>query len=335
MIQLVLYQKYSAKEVHTIFAPTMPFSPVDGAWGGDPIVGLYDRRNDYLFLTTQEGRPGLSEEGITEEGVFTWRSMPGQTLKDPQIQGFIRHDELKNSIYLFYRQKLQGRYTYLGRLKYLRHDKTREKPVYIQWQIIDWNISNREVRRLGLVFKDTPKAMNNERLPLRRMLEESLPGKIHGREGISTEEFRHDKAADHSIEEAQDSDLNLAGEMMVIAREKRSLIEAGRADLAHKVRHVAAIQGEYAGYDIESYTHDAQVKYIEVKTTRGPAQSPFYLKPHELEFARNHPGNFYLYRVYEYDEILNAGKLYITSRKIEEHFQLAPTIYRVVPGDLF
>jgi len=335
MIQLALYQKYSAKEVHTIFAPTMPSSPIDGAWGEASIVSVPDHPGDYLFFPTQECRPGSLDEGITREGVFTWRSMPGQTLKDSQIQEFIRHDELKNSIYLFYRQKLQGRYTYLGRLKYLRHDKTREKPVYIQWQIIDWNISSREVSRLSLVLKDAPKGVNKEHVPLRRMLEESLPRPIHAREGISTELFRHDKAADHSVEEAQDSDLNLAGEMMVIAREKRSLIEAGRADLAHKVRHVAAIQGEYAGYDIESYTHDAQVKYIEVKTTRGPALSPFYLKPHELEFARNHPGNYYLYRVYEYDEILNAGKLYITSGKIEEHFQLAPTMYRVVPGDLF
>ncbi|HOO37465.1 MAG TPA: DUF3883 domain-containing protein [Deltaproteobacteria bacterium] len=334
MIQLVLYQKYSRKEVHTIFAPTMPFSPGRGAWGVYPIVSLHDRPGDYLFFSTHEGKPGSSGEGITQEGVYTWRSMARQTLKDPQIQRFIRHDELKNSIYLFYRQKPQGRYTYLGRLKYLRHDKTREKPVYIQWQIIDWNISYREVTRLGLVLQGAPKGMNNEHLPLKSMLEESLPDLIHGRVGIPTLDFQKNKSADHSDEEAGDSALNLAGEMIVIAREKRLLIEAGRADLAHKVRHVAALEGDYAGYDIFSYAHDARVKYIEVKTTRGPAQTPFYLRPHELEFARKHPGDFYLYRVYEYDEALNAGKLYITSGDIEKLFQLTPTMYRVVPGDL-
>jgi hypothetical protein len=334
MIQLVLYQKYSRKEVHTIFAPMMPFSATRGAWGVHPIVSLHDRPGDHLFFSTQGGHPGSSDEGITQEGVYTWRSMARQMLKDPLIQRFIRHDELKNSIYFFYRQKQQGRYTYLGRLKYLRHDKTREKPVYIQWQIIDWNISYREVTRLGLVLQGSPKGMNNEHLPVRSMLEESSPRMMHAHDGISTEAFQHYKVADHSFEEAQDSALNLAGEMIVIAREKRSLIESGRADLAHKVRHVATIEGEHAGYDIESYTHDAQVKYIEVKTTRGPAQTAFYLKPHELEFARKHPGNFYLYRVYDYDEILNAGKLYITSGNIEGLFQLAPTMYRVVPGDL-
>jgi len=330
MIQLVLYQKYSRKEVHTIFAPMMPFSHRSGAWGARSIVSLHDRPGDYIYFSTQEGRPGLSDEGITEEGVYTWRSMARQTLKDPQIQRFIRHDELKNSIYLFCRQKLQGRYTYLGRLKYLRHDKIRQKPVYIQWQIIDWNISYREVTRSGLVLQGAPKGTNNEHLPGRSMLEESSPKMIHAREGLSTEEFQQHKVADHSFEETLDPGLNIAGEKIVIAYEKRSLIESGRADLAHMVRHVAAIEGEYAGYDVESYTPQQAVKYIKVKTTRGAADAPFYLKNHEIEFARRHPGNYYLYRVYEYDEVLNAGKLYLSQGNIQEKFQMTPTGYRVV-----
>lgn len=328
MIQLILYQKYSRKEVHAIFSPKVPFTSQRGAWGVHSIVGLHDLPGDYIFFATQQDREDSFEEGITEEGVFTWKSKEKQSLTDPQIQRFIAHDELNNSIYLFYRQKMQGRYTYLGRLKYLRHDKFREKPVYIQWQIIDWNISHREVTRLGLVLQSGHKGLNNEHLPVKSMLRETPPPKGCMREGISTEVFRQYKVADYSFEEAYDLGLNLAGEMIVIAHEKRSLIEAGRADLAHKVRHVAAIEGEHAGYDIESYTYAGQVKYIEVKTTRGPAESPFYLKPHELEFAGRHPENFYLYRVYEYDEVLNAGKFYITSGNIEEIFRLTPTMYR-------
>lgn len=330
MIQLVLYQKYSRKEVHSLFSPDTIYIPQRGSWGLHNVMGLHNRPGDYVFFTTQEYGSGEPDEGITEEGVFIWKSNAGQTLNDPQIRKFIDHDELINSIYLFYRQKMHGRYTYLGRLKYLRHDMSRQKPVYIQWQILDWNISHKEVNRLGLVLMGARKETNSETLPVRSMLQETKTTKISMRKGVSTKAFRKNKNADFSFEEAKDPGLNIAGEKIVIAHEKRSLIESGRADLAHKVRHVAAIEGEYAGYDIESYTPQGQVKYIEVKTTRGSADSPFYVKKHELEFASRHPENYYLYRVYEYDEVLNSGKLYIARGTVRELFKLTPTCYRVV-----
>ncbi len=39
--------------------------------------------------------------------------------------------------------------------------------------------------------------------------------------------------------------------------------------LAEKVRHVSQLQGDGAGYDIESYSLDGTIKYVEVKTTKG------------------------------------------------------------------
>ncbi|MBN2298073.1 MAG: DUF3427 domain-containing protein [Deltaproteobacteria bacterium] len=331
MIQLVLYQKYSRKEVHSIFSQDTPFIPRQGSWGLHTIISLRDRLGDYIFFTTQTDNDKDSEIGITKQGVFSWKSKSTQRLNDPQIQRFVGHDDLVNSIYLFYRQKMLGRYTYMGRLKYLRHDRSRECPVYIQWQILEWNISQKEVNRLGLELQDIPReSNNNEHHPVRSMLEETMPPQICLRDGVSTESFLNNKTPDYSYEETLDLDLNIAGEKIVIAYEKRSLIESGRADLAHMVRHVAAIEGEYAAYDVESYTPQGEVKYIEVKTTRGSADTPFYLRNHELEFARRHPDNYYLYRVYEYDEALNAGKLYLSRGNIQERFQMTPTGYRVV-----
>ena len=39
---------------------------------------------------------------------------------------------------LLLRPDEKAAYTYLGRLKYLRHDPSPEKPVYFQWQLVDW-----------------------------------------------------------------------------------------------------------------------------------------------------------------------------------------------------
>ncbi|HHO75817.1 MAG TPA: DUF3883 domain-containing protein [Deltaproteobacteria bacterium] len=292
---------------------------------------LQRRPGDYIFFTTQTDEDKDPGTGITKQGVFLWKSKAVQQLKDPQIRRFIAHDDLVNSIYLFYRQKMFGRYTYMGRLKYLRHDRSRQRPVYIQWQVLDWAISQKEVNRLGLVLHDIAMESNTTgHCPVRSKLEQTMPPQICLRDGMPTESFLKNTKPDYSCQEAHETELNIAGEKIVIAYEKRSLIESGRADLAHMVRHVAAIEGEYAGYDIESYTPQGAVKYIEVKTTRGLADAPFYLKNHELEFARRHPQNYYLYRVYEYDEVLNAGKLYLSQGNIQERFQMTPTGYRAV-----
>ena len=48
------------------------------------------------------------------------------------------------TISFFYRENVDDKYFFMGRLKYISHDKSRERPVYFQWQIIDWNINSSE-----------------------------------------------------------------------------------------------------------------------------------------------------------------------------------------------
>jgi hypothetical protein len=69
----------------------------------------------------------------------------------------------------------------------------------------------------------------------------------------------------------------LAGEEAVVESERRSLIDAGRPDLAKLVFHVAKLEGDGAGFDIKSYTFDGKEMFIEVKTTRGDKEAAFYL----------------------------------------------------------
>jgi hypothetical protein len=116
----------------------------------------------------------------------------------------------------------------------------------------------------------------------------------------------------------------------VVEHEKRSLMESGHPDLAEMVRHVSIIEGDDAGYDVESFTLSGEVKYIEVKTTRGTAQTPFYISPNEVEFSNKHPDNYYLYRVCDYEEGSNSGKFYVNVGSVAEAFDLTPTEYRAV-----
>jgi len=54
------------------------------------------------------------------------------------------------------------------------------------------------------------------------------------------------------------------------------------------------------------------------------------MSANETEFSRIHADNYYLYRVYGYDEDNNFGNFYIVGGSIESAFDLTPTQYRAV-----
>jgi hypothetical protein len=141
--KLILYEEYSREEVHSIFSPDTIFTPQAGTWGLQGVVPIPDRPGDWVFFVTFGQTQGehTFDEGITEDGVLTWQSQPQQSLNDRRVQQWINHDDLTHNIYLFLRTSIERRYAYLGRLKYLEHDRERQRPVYFQWQIIDWSLS--------------------------------------------------------------------------------------------------------------------------------------------------------------------------------------------------
>lgn len=99
------------------------------------------------------------------------------------------------------------------------------------------------------------------------------------------------------------------GENWVFEHEKQFLINNGKEKLAKKVEHSSKVKGDGLGYDILSYQLDGKPKFIEVKTTKGSKNSTFFITRNELEKSIIDSENFYLYRVYEFDEEKNRGKI--------------------------
>ena len=54
------------------------------------------------------------------------------------------------------------------------------------------------------------------------------------------------------------------------------------------------------------------------------------MSANEAEFSRTHSENYYLYRVYAYDEDHNSGSFYVDAGRVEKAFDLTPIQYRVI-----
>jgi Domain of unknown function (DUF3883)/Domain of unknown function (DUF3427) len=332
MIKLDLYEEYSRKDAHEIFSPETKFTPQAGTWGLQGPVQIPNRPGDYVFFVTfgKTQSDHTFDEGITEDGILSWQSQIRQTLEDERIKQWIDHDEFVNNIYLFLRTAEDRKYAYLGRLKYISHDREREKPVWFQWQILDWSLSVEKRRALQLELQNaTPETSDDKQQTSNAggLVEVEPPSKAKP-SGKTTLQFKGKKSPDYSIKDAKDRKLGRDGELAILAREKLNLIGAGRADLADQIVHVSEIEGDGAGYDIKSYDLNGQVKYIEVKTTRGSIITPFFMSINEIRFSELHKRNYVMYRLFEFRPNDESGKLFQITGSIREALQLEAINFR-------
>lgn len=89
----------------------------------------------------------------------------------------------------------------------------------------------------------------------------------------------------------------MKGEEIVVEVEQEFFRSISRDDLAEKVRHVSKEDGDGSGYDVLSFFPDESEKYIEVKSTTGTLESPFYISRNELGFLQEHNKDAFVYRV--------------------------------------
>ncbi|MBK8162006.1 MAG: DUF3883 domain-containing protein [Gammaproteobacteria bacterium] len=188
------------------------------------------------------------------------------------------------------------------------------------------------MRNIGLKLDpDTDTLSNSEQQPLTvlatELTETPAPAVRVTRGGVTTKTFRTRKSPDYESRDAMNRKLGLAGEVQVLAHERKTLQENGRPDLAAKVRHVAVLEGMGPGNDVLSYTPEGEPKYIEVKTTRGGSETGFYLTSTELAFSKQ-SAHYYLYRVFHFDIDIGRGKFFIVTGALDAHFELEPLQYR-------
>jgi len=320
---------YSRKDVHGIFSPNTVFTPQAGSWGLWGIVRVPERDGDWVFFVTLGQTQGdhTFDESITTDGVLSWQSQPSQGFDSETIKSFISHDERINNIHLFLRSKSGTEYGYFGNLGYLTHDAQRERPVHFQWQLMDWPLPSGFVEEAGVnLIGDIRSYVAASAIEKPEGLQfVAKPAPRQSRPGSSTSEFQTRKSPNYLAQHANNTSLGLLGEELVLAQEIKQLIDANRQDLADKVVHVSVVEGDGAGYDIRSYGPDGKSKFIEVKSTKGSASSPFFISPNEIEFSKKNPNNYHLYRLFDLDTLSKSAKAYVVLGDLSGQLDLRPT----------
>jgi hypothetical protein len=123
--------------------------------------------------------------------------------------------------------------------------------------------------------------------------------------------------------------LGTAGEEFVIEVERRQLSGADRADLARKVRWVAAEDGDGAGYDVLSFDPSGKERLLEVKTTNGSARTPFFLTRNESALALERPEDWRIYRVHLF---AREPRVFTIAPPLEKSVRLSPETWRASFG---
>lgn len=123
--------------------------------------------------------------------------------------------------------------------------------------------------------------------------------------------------------------LGRAGEARVFASERQVLTRAGRADLAEQVRWTSQVEGDGAGFDIESFQTDGSPRLLEVKTTRGWERTPFHMTKNELAVSQDRADHWRLVRLFDFERGVRAFEL---QPPLDRHVTLMPTEFRASFG---
>jgi hypothetical protein len=332
MKNLKLWEEYTREEIHSIFSPETSFTPQAGTWGLHGMIKIPDREGDWVFLVTLGNQQGdhIFDESITEDGVLSWQSQPRLDFSSDAIKSLVNHDDRVNNIHLFLRAKKNVPYGYFGKLGYLTHDTERENPVYFQWQILDWAPPEEFIRNVGinLVREESSVIIETPVIKTNQLIVENKPIIKPRNIGVKTNEFRSRKSPDYGLIDSKNKKLGLEGELLVFNQEIKHLQNINRNDLADKVIHISVVEGDGAGYDIKSFDDNGNVKFIEVKTTKGSANTSFFISPNEFEFSKQHAENYFLYRLYEFQIETVSSKVYILEGDISKQVNVTPTQFK-------
>ena len=129
----------------------------------------------------------------------------------------------------------------------------------------------------------------------------------------------------------KNDDLGNLGEEFVLEYEQERVSEFDSTSVT-SVLHLSRLQGDGLGYDISSINDDGTIRRIEVKTTSGGLNTPFFMSKNEKLFFETYKDeSVYLYRVYDFHKMTRRGKIeIIDAETLLNDYDFNPVTFAVV-----
>ena len=133
----------------------------------------------------------------------------------------------------------------------------------------------------------------------------------------------------------RNNEIGDQGEEFVLEFETDRLVETlslKRTKAIQNVQHLSRLQGDGLGYDIYSINNDGSPRYIEVKTTSGDFNQPFFMSENERRFFKEYGESAFIYRVYNFNKEARHGDVkVVTSSDLFSDFAFDTTTWKVTP----
>lgn len=137
---------------------------------------------------------------------------------------------------------------------------------------------------------------------------------------------------DYIAEEIIKTKQGELNEKVIYEIELQKIMELEAEEAVQRMKDFFENKKDNEGYDILSFEEDENgkliEKYIEVKSTKGPESTPIDITSNEVDFAKKHLDDYFIYRIYNSNKKNRSYKI-LTGRELFDKYELIPTTYKI------
>ena len=137
---------------------------------------------------------------------------------------------------------------------------------------------------------------------------------------------------DYIAEEIIKTKQGELNEKVIYEMELQKLMELEAEEEVRRMQEFFENRKDNEGYDILSFEVDEEgnliEKYIEVKSTKGPESTPIDITSNEIEFAKQHLDNYFIYRIFNSNNKNRSCKI-LSGKNLFSKYSLIPTAYKI------